>query len=384
MKTLFIFAGEASGDLHGSLLMRTLKKEDPSYTFYGVGGPRMREEQLECLHRMEEFQVMGLTDVVASLPRLCTLFYTLRAEILRRKPAAAVLIDYPGFNLRLAKSLRKGGYKGKIVQYVCPTVWAHGKHRIEFLERYFDLVLSIYPFEPPLFSHTTLPVVYIGNPLVDAVRAHTYDPAFRNTLGIPQEKSLIALFPGSRQGEIKRHAPLQIAIAERLAKQFPSLHFALSCAQEKHRPLLKPYLERSSLRTHSSLISPRHHYDLMRTCAVAIAKSGTVTLELALHEVPTLVHYDLSAVNYLFAKHVLKLALPHYCIVNILRSEILFPEYVGRKLPLDPMTKTIGKMYADLNWRENIQSGCRAIRTSLGPNPSHKAAAETIIEALKC
>ena len=133
MKTYFIFAGEASGDLHGSALIRSLKQKDPSCQINGVGGVLMRSEEFHCLINTELFQVMGFTDVFLALPRLIPLFKKVRDDILKSNPDCVILIDYPGFNLRLARSLRKHGFKGKLVQYICPTVWAHGKGRIKTL-----------------------------------------------------------------------------------------------------------------------------------------------------------------------------------------------------------------------------------------------------------
>ncbi|MDP1879513.1 MAG: lipid-A-disaccharide synthase, partial [Parachlamydiaceae bacterium] len=125
-KKFFIFAGEASGDLHGSRLIQAMHEKNPSIIFFGVGGPRIRQEKFSCITKMELFQVMGFTDVFKALPRLVKLFYFIRNQIILEQPDAVILIDYPGFNLRLARSLRKKGYRGKIIQYICPTVWAHG------------------------------------------------------------------------------------------------------------------------------------------------------------------------------------------------------------------------------------------------------------------
>ncbi len=152
----FIFAGEASGDLHGGPLVKALKQLNPASTITGVAGPAMRAQGVECLIPMEEFQVMGFSDVLAAFPKLWRQFHQVRDTILTTKPEVVILIDYPGFNLRLAKALRKKGFQGKIVQMICPTVWAWGKNRIHTMVNTLDLLLTIYPFEADCFANTSL------------------------------------------------------------------------------------------------------------------------------------------------------------------------------------------------------------------------------------
>lgn len=385
MTTYFIFAGEASGDLHGSHLIQAMQTQK-SPVIRGVGGPRMRQENFECFLPMEEFQVMGFSDVIRSLPHLLKLFYQVRNFILKTKPDCVILIDYPGFNLRLAQSLRKKGFKGKLVQYICPTVWAHGKKRIETLNNHYDLLLTIYPFEADYFSHTKLKVEYIGNPLAETIRAHAYQSDWKAQMKLPIEKDLIALFPGSRFGEIQKHAPQQLKIASELKERYPNLHFALSCAQESMHELLLNLIQQGPLRLNQDIhiIPPHAHYDLMNTCNTALAKSGTVTLELALHSVPAIVHYELSALNYFFAKYMLKLNLPHYCIVNILGKQKIFPEFLGRHLSTDQMRDNLKEIHFNTTQREHIQQACEKIKEQLGSKSSHQYAAQLIQELMKC
>lgn len=384
MTHYFIFAGEASGDLHGSRLIQSLQEETKSSakSICGVGGPRMRQAGLECLIPMEEFQVMGFSDVLLSLPRLWKLFYQIRDIILKMKPECVILIDYPGFNLRLAQALRKQGYTGKLIQYICPTVWAHGKKRIATLESYYDLLLTIYPFEASYFTQTRLKVEYIGNPLAETIRTHTYQADWHAQIGLPPDKDVIALFPGSRLGEIQRHIPLQLKAAALLKQDYPHLLFALSCAQESLQSPLLSLAQQGSLQLNKELyiVPPRYHYDLMKDCKTALAKSGTVTLELAFHQVPTVVHYELSTLNYLFAKFVLKLQLPHYCIVNILSNQTLFPELMGRCQSPVELKKHLENIHFNPDRYQFIQKGCEKLKEQIGLKHSHQCASKAIQE----
>jgi lipid-A-disaccharide synthase len=386
MKHYFLFAGEMSGDLHGSQLIQALRERANTSTFCGVGGPRMRQEGFDCLVPMEEFQVMGLSDVLQSLPHLWKLFYQVRDSILKLQPDCVILIDYPGFNLRLAKALRKQGFQGKIVQYICPTVWAHGKNRIETLAAYYDLLLTILPFEAAYFSQTSLKVEYIGNPLVERIRNHIYRPTEWAQIGLPTDQDLIALFPGSRLGEIQRHIPQQLEVAAQLKSKYPHLRFAISCAQESLNDNLLKLLQQAPrpLLEDLFVVPPQYHYDLMRTCKTALAKSGTVTLELALHGVPTVVHYELSFLNYLFAKYVLRLQLPHYCIVNILSNQRVFPELMGYRLATAHLKEELEILHFTPAKHQRIQMACEQLKQQIGNQSSQDCAARAILELVKC
>lgn len=386
MKNYFLFAGETSGDLHGSRLIRALQMEQSSCSIGGVGGPFMRQEKFECFIRMELFQAMGLSDVLQSLPRLWKLFYQVRNLILKLKPDCVVLIDYPGFNLRLARALRKQGFTGKLVQYVCPTVWAHGKKRIEILEAHYDLLLTIFPFETSYFTKTQLKVEYIGNPLAEIIRTHPYQPDGHHQMGLPIDRDLVALFPGSRLGEIQRHVPQQLQAAAQLKLSYPHLCFALSCAQESLQSDLLNLIQQGPLRLNEDLylIPPQYRYDLMKISKTALAKSGTVTLELALHSVPTVVHYELSTLNYLFAKYILRLQLSHYCIVNILSNRTIFPEFMGRSLSPTKLKKELEFIYLNSTQHEQIRKACENLKEQLGNKPSYQCAAKTIWELTQC
>lgn len=383
MARFFLFAGEASGDLHGKRLIQAFHKDDSSIHFCGVGGPRMREESFDCFMEMERFQVMGFTDVLSSLPALIKQFYAVRDYILRVQPDGVILIDYPGFNLRLARALRKKNYQGKIIQYICPSVWAHGKGRIETLATYYDLLLTIYPFETPYFSHTKLKVEYIGNPLVETLQHHKYQSDWAESIGLPHDKEIIALFPGSRLGEIVRHVPQQLKIAQSLKSRHPNVRFALSCAHDDLESEMMKMVREEPLKLNDEIfiVPSRYHYELMRSATACLAKSGTVTLELALHGVPTIVHYDLSTVNYLFAKYILKLNLSHYCIVNILAGKTLFPELIGHRVSPTAIFEKLDNLLKNEELRQRIAEECSAITKQLTPP---QTAVQAIERLMRC
>lgn len=381
--SIFIFSGEASGDLHGSHLINSLKKLLPEIVIEGVAGPNMRacgtiNDSVVDGIKMENFEVMGFSDVLFALPRLCRYFYKIKNHILKTQPDVVVLIDYPGFNLRLAKALRKQGYRGKIVQYVSPSVWAWGEHRIEGMAKTLDLLLTIYPFEAKSYVGTNLKVEYIGNPLCDYLKDYKYDDQWFLRLGLESTDHLIALFPGSRQGEIVRNIPLLLETAALIKERYPNAVFAISSAHPSVFRLLTQHPLGASF-----LQVPRQYtYELMRDSHTAIAKGGTSTLELALHERPTAVFYQLTRLNRFYAKYMLKVRLPYYCIVNIIAGREIFPEMIENKVTASLLTESFFKIHADGGSRSNCIDSCKNLHLSLKRGNANDFAAKAILRLL--
>jgi lipid-A-disaccharide synthase len=346
---IFIIAGESSGDRLGADLMRHLPSD---VAVMGVGGPKMRAVGMSTLFPMEELQVMGFVDVVFALPRLIGKFRTVLKAILEQNPPVVVTIDYPGFNLRLAKALRKKGFKGKICHYICPSVWAWGKSRIQLMEAHLDLLLSVLPFEKNYFSKLT--VEYIGHPL-----SH-----IQPREGKPQ--NLIALFPGSRSHEIKKNLPYLMFVKE----AFPQYDFVLSLSQEKYRPLLQS--------ANIPLVSPTDLQALHPL--LAIAKSGTITLELALAQIPTVVVYAISKLDTFLARCIFKIDLPYYALPNLIAQKEVFPELFGPALTPETLVKTVKQL---LDNREPTLEACRDLKKLLDTKNSSCKAAELILSLIE-
>lgn len=377
---LFIFAGESSGDVLGSSLMQALKNIHPKAHFSGVGGPGMRAEGMTCILPMEDFRIMGFSEVIKSLPKLWKHFSKVLNTIIDTKPDCVILIDYPGFNLRLAKKLRKKGFKGKIVQYVCPTVWAHGKHRVQTMVETLDLLLSIFPFESDFLKDTPLKVKYVGHPMNYLIQNHVYDQEW-----MPPANNLVAIFCGSRKGEIKQNLPFQLEAARLLKEKYPDLKFGLSCAHTDLVPTIVHEVKKSAFKVDEDLflVEKKYRYELMKNSKYALAKSGTITLELALHLCPSVVVYKVSFLNYLFAKFILNLKLRYYCMVNILANKEVFPEVIGKFISPQRAFNHLEKIHLDEPLRNKIKQDCRIIKNSLGNENPNSIAAQAIIELLK-
>lgn len=384
MTTLFLLAGEHSGDLHGGALLRALRRRQPGWHYLGVGGPEMRSQGFEVTLPMEEFQIFGFGEILRKAPRIWRQFRATRDCILARRPDAVILIDYPGFNLRLARSLRKHGYGGKIVQFICPTVWVHGKGRIRWLEAYDDLLLTIFPFEPALFSHNTLPVRFVGHPLMEMVAQHGYRQDWREQCHIAPAERTLALFPGSRSGEVQRLLSRQLQAALLLRHADPGLQILISCADPALAPAIQREMERTGLSVgiDIGLVPKAFTGELMRDCRTALAKSGTVTLELALHGVPTVVVYETSRFNTWIARYLLRLKLDYFCIVNILCQRMVFPEWIAKPFTAEEIAVALQALHREGPERSLCLEGCRQVRDAL-QTPSGMPASEQAAQAIE-
>ncbi|WP_194848132.1 lipid-A-disaccharide synthase [Candidatus Neptunochlamydia vexilliferae] len=368
---LFVFAGEVSGDLHGEKLLKELYAQRPDLKVVGVGGPKMRAVGMECILPMEEFEVMGFVDILSSLPKLRRHFKKIEKEILKNKPKGVVCIDYPGFNLRLANALRKKKSSAKRIHYICPTVWAWGKRRIPKMEKSLDELLTILPFEPDLFSKQKLNATYVGHPLISRIENHEYDPIWHKGYGLAGEEQILSIFPGSREKELVRNFPTQLKVAQEIQREYPDLTIAVSCSNEKFLPLLK--------KEKVLVIKPEHRYELMRASHLAIATSGTVTLELALHHIPTVVTFAITPLDVFLAQNVFQINLPHYALPNIIHKGELFPELFGPSLTEAKLRKKVTEFMVSEYKRSSCIETCKKLRATLGKKNASQEAARIIL-----
>ncbi len=334
---IFISAGEPSGDLLAAELLDELHRIWPGAEVFGICGPKMRAQGAEALFGIEELSVMGFVEVIKHLPFLKHLEFSLLEHIERRQPDIAILVDYPGFHLRLADSLRLSGVY--VFQYVAPQLWAWGEKRTKKLRRVTDEVLGIMPFEAQFFRDRAVNYRYVGTPQVDRALKAVAD---RSRFHL-EPTTVIGFFPGSRASEIRRLLPRMMQIRAELRQRYPALRFALSMA-----PNLKPELFASILG--EPLPSPVVQSDelavfmlgdttlvrgqsihLMKTCDAALVTSGTATLECALTGTPMAVAYVMQPLSYQLAKRFVRL--PYISLVNLVADMGLVREFIQEFSP---------------------------------------------------
>ncbi len=398
----FILAGEDSGDFLGEKLIQDLKAKNPSLTIKAVAGPRMRKEQPELFFPMEKLQTMGFLDVLLAIPRLFFHFFKTKRWLLKHQPKTVVLIDYPGFNLRLEKALKKQGFSGKLIHYVSPTVWAHGEGRIKWMQKNLDLLLTLFPFEKRFLknyfgnkknglSQKELKVQYVGHPLLEHIEKHLIlsqaeGPKLQNlnSTGYKKEKDQfwIGLFPGSREKEILLNLPLQLKALKKAFVKKP-FHLFVSLAHIKFektvKELVRKYYLRHDKNKHPvSYIFFSDHYQIMSKLDMAIAKSGTINLELAFFEIPTIVTYRIRKLELFMARKMLKIDLPFYCLVNILQNKLIFPELYGPNFTEEKLTVQLNGLLTDPIYQAKIKKACQGLKKSLKKEQTLNAA-ETIL-----
>ena len=318
-QTLLVLAGEDSGDLHGAELLRELKARRPDLRIIGVGGPRMSPFLDRKLADVKDLAVVGFIEVIKHLPRLNRLFKQILAAAEEEGIAAALLIDYPGFNLRLARALRKRMPAVTLHQYVCPQVWAWKKGRIPSLGTGLDTLYCLFDFEPELFRGYPVDARFVGHPLVEVVKPECDRASFFAETGLDPARPLVALLPGSRKGEIERLLPPMAELARRWRTARPEVQWVLPVA-----PTLDPAFVRAHLGDAPVTLVEGRTYAARAHADAALVASGTATLETALLGTPFAIVYKLNALTYQLARRIVKV--PHFGLANVVARREVAPE----------------------------------------------------------
>ena len=328
-----LVAGEASGDILGSGLMRALKAQHPAVEFIGVGGPLMQAEGLTSYFPMERLSVMGLVEVLGRLRELLARRKLLIKTLIEEKPDVFIGIDAPDFTLNIELKLRQAGIK--TVHYVSPSVWAWRQKRVLKIREGCDLMLTLLPFEARFYEEKGVPVRFVGHTLADAIPLQADRAAARAELGLP-DGPLVALMPGSRGGEVGRLAALFFDAAERLQAQKPGIRFVLPCASPQRRAQIETLLEGRNLPL--TLLDGQSHLALAACDAVLIA-SGTATLEALLYKRPMVVAYRLAPLTFWILKRMVKS--PYISLPNLLAQRLLVPELLQDDATPEALAQTL-------------------------------------------
>ncbi|HVB30287.1 MAG TPA: lipid-A-disaccharide synthase [Gemmatimonadaceae bacterium] len=353
MREVLFVAGEASGDLHASGVARELTARGAPFALVGVGGDRMRDAGVTLLEHADTMAVMGFVEVLRHLPRHWALLRRLEARIRGGQVALVVLIDYPGFNMKIAKIAASAGVP--VLYYITPQVWAWGAGRLDKLARWVTRAAVILPFEQELLAAHHIDATFVGHPLLDGA-AHMPDrAAARATLGLRDDAPVLALFPGSREQEILRHLDDFVRVADELRRRDPRLQVVVSVAPTVALDPAKcpfPMVHSAS-------------FTVLRAADAAMCKSGTTTLEAAVAGCPLVVAYRTSAITFALAKRLVKI--PHIGLVNVVAGRSVAPEFVQDALQpaavadaLEPLLRT------DSPERAAMLLGLADVRAALG------------------
>lgn len=331
-RSICVVAGEASGDQLAAGVVRALQQRNPSIAFFGMAGPAMRETGVEAIARSEELSVMGLIEVLKQLPRLLRLLKRMRTALRERKPDLVILVDVPDFNLKLAKTATQLGIP--VLYYVSPQVWAWRKKRVYKIARVVSHMAVLFPFELAVYQQAQVPVTHVGHPLARTLHRQHVPAVARAELGLEPTRKTIGLFPGSRRSEVERLLPVLLQTAKQLAANEP-VQFVLSQAQSLDDDLF-------AAATDSGLPLMRVRGQSMRVaeaCDAVIAASGTLTLELALLEVPMVIVYRAAPLTWAIFSRLVKI--PHVSLVNILLERGAVPELLQHRANPDEILKAL-------------------------------------------
>ncbi|MGD0941376.1 MAG: lipid-A-disaccharide synthase [Terracidiphilus sp.] len=375
--TIFISAGEASGEHYGALLVAALKERladlGEAATFYGMGGQRMADEGLRCIVRSEDMAVMGLTEVVAHLPRIYGEFQKLKRAIRRYPPSVAVLIDFPEIHFRLARELHNLGVP--VIFFVSPQLWAWKKHRIKLVKQFVDKMLVIFPFEESFYLGHGVEAEFVGHPLADLPAQSVSRQQFADENDLDPASTWIGLLPGSRPREVRDHLPTILRAAQELSH---SLEYILPLA---------PTLSESQRRAVERIVEKRGEGLTIRFvddaraalfhARASIVASGTATVEAALVGNPFVVVYHVSPVTYAIAKVMVKV--PHVAMVNLIAGKRVVPELIQGDFKAENIVQEIESLLPDGPPRKSMMQELAKIRLLLA-KPSQIGAIERVAE----
>jgi lipid-A-disaccharide synthase len=325
----YIIAGEASGDMYGSSLVESMLKIDPNLRFKGFGGEKMKKSGVDISIGIDKLAVMGFLEVLLNIMRILSYFRKAKSEILEFQPDALILIDYPGFNLRLAEWAKKRGLK--VYYYIAPMVWAWGKKRIPKIKAYTDKLFVILPFEEEFFKNHGIDAVYVGNPLLEEISKFRSDPAFSDKYSIPSESVKVAFFPGSRLAELKNNIDPVLSVIEKSKDKI-----FLVAARSELKSKIQPRLSHLD----NVRIIYDQNYDILNVADAGIIKSGTASLEAVIFKVPHFVIYKTSYISNLIIKKLvtnikfaslINLILDKEVVTELLQEQI-YPKNVDKEL----------------------------------------------------
>lgn len=371
-RKLLIIAGEMSGDRHAADLVNTLKKRNPDLEFVGIGGDRLKNAGVELLYHISQLAFLGFVEIFKHIPFIRKVFNTVK-RVAKKGIDAAILVDYPGFNLRLARILKKMGIP--VIYYICPQLWAWGERRVNKFRKYVDLPLVIFQFEEVFFERHGVRSHFVGHPLVDQVPKHIDELEFRETYQIASDKKVIGLFPGSREIEVRKILPVMVESVETLRS---TLDFEAIVAKAPHLSvqLYQNYLGNDS--RYKLIDSDTHR--LMRISYVALVASGTATLELGYLQTPSVVLYAVSPITYWLGRRVVKIE--NIALANIVLGKTVFPEFIQREANAGNVVNALNKLLDDEQHYKEIKNELARIKHILGRPGATNRAAELIIDFL--
>jgi lipid-A-disaccharide synthase len=369
---LLISAGEASGDMYAARLATALQKR-MDVALFGMGGPQMRDAGVDVMTDYSEVSVVGITEILSHLPSLLRAMRRLVSEAKRRQPPFAILTDFPGFHLRLARKLRPLGVRN--IYYICPQFWAWRPWRVRVVRRRFAEALCIFPFEEAFFGNAGVPTKFIGHPLVGAVRATQTREDFGRQHNLDLARPIVAILPGSRHAELAQHMLVIREACIRIHERRPAQFVIAAAAHSNMGELQTGWNSALTVR-----VVENQTYNALAAADAAIVSSGTATVEAALLDVPMVVIYRVTPLTALLVKPLVRM--PYFSMVNLIAERRLVPELIQKDFTPSKVAEEVLRLLGDPRAREDLRSGLAEVRHRLGPPGAVDRAADAIVALL--
>jgi len=369
---ILIIAGEVSGEMHGAALVAELKNSNRDLEFFGIGGDNMINAGVETLQHIKDMAFLGFVEVIKHLPFILKVEKAIIDFVKLNKIKLAILIDYPGFNLRIAKKLNKLGVK--VVYYISPQIWAWHQSRIKKIKNRVDKMLVVFPFEKKFYTDGDVSVEYVGHPLVERIEEFNFKSKdeFFNDLGI--EKEILLILPGSRKHEIEKHLPELIKSADIISRN-NNLQIIVACSENLDEEYLQQFISSENVK-----IVKGNTYNLLKHSKFGIIKSGTSTLEAAIIGLPFVVIYSTSKLTYELAKRLVKI--DHIAMPNIIAGKTVVREFIQSDVNAELISEYVQSLLDNESDLNNLKLELNKIKTQLGGTGASKNAAEIITKIL--
>ena len=373
-----LVAGEASGDLLASQLIAALRQRFPDAAFYGIGGPKMSGQGFDAWWPMDKLSVMGYADALKNFREIFAIRRQLKRRLLDLRPDIFIGVDAPDFNLGLERDLKREGIR--TVHYVSPSIWAWRGGRIKKIARAVDRVLALFPMEPPIYEKARIPVSYVGHPLADSIPLQTERKAVREKLSLPRDLPIIAMLPGSRQGELALMADLFVQTARLIRERhLPDAHFVVPLTTRETRLQFEMAIYRQQAADIPFRLLFGHAQDALGACDVALVKSGTSTLEAALVKRPMVITYKIARLSAWLMKRMGYL--PYVGLPNILCGRFVVPELLQDDATPEKLAEALVALYQDKEGAKAIEEAFTELHMNLRQGNADKAA-QAVVECL--
>jgi len=375
LKKIVIIAGEASGDLHASSLIRELKKMNSNLEMFGIGGDRMRREGVELIFHIDKLSFMGFFEVIKRLSFIRGVMKKMTSMIETRRPDLAILIDYPGFNLRLAKKVKNLGIP--VVYYISPQVWAWGGNRVKRMQNLIDQMVVIFPFEKEIYERFNIDCEFVGHPLLEVTRPILPLEDFQKKFDIRKNDVVVGLLPGSRWQEVEKILPIMFESSELLKTRIKNLKVLLGLAPTIKKEKMEDLLTQAGF---GAKIVENLTYDLMKHADILLITSGSATLECAILGTPFLVLYKTSLWTYLLAKSLI--SIPNIALANVVAGKRIVPEFIQNRAVPNQISEEMYGILTDRERYKAIENELKKVKQKLGEEGASKKAAEIVMQML--